>query len=102
MRDGEMNFINISNNYQYAAQGGMFYELKPALKANFILEQIESKYSINFTGGFWNTDAWQDMYVWSATERKDLVTISRWIMYSLQEALNLEEVLRFGMNRQAF
>ena len=64
MRDGN-DFIGISNNYQYAAQGGMFYELKPALKANFILEQIESKYSINFTGGFWNTDAWQDLYVWS-------------------------------------
>ena len=64
MRDGN-DFINISNRYQYAAQGGMFYELKPALKANFILEQIESKYSINFTGGFWNTDAWQDLYVWS-------------------------------------
>ena len=64
MRDGN-DFIGIQTHYQYAAQGGMFYELKPALKANFILEQIESKYSINFTGGFWNTDAWQDMYVWS-------------------------------------
>lgn len=64
MRDGA-NFINISNSYQYAAQGGMFYELKPALKADFILEQIESKYSVSFTGGFWNSDAWQDMYMWS-------------------------------------
>ncbi len=68
MRDGA-DFTGIKTKYQYAAQGGMFYELKPALKADFILEQIESKYSVSFTGGFWNSDAWQDMYMWSNREK---------------------------------
>ena len=55
----------VAAKYQYASQGGLMYELKPALKADRILTEIENKYSISFTGGFWSKDAWQDLFVWS-------------------------------------
>ena len=55
----------VTAKYQYASQGGLMYELKPALKADRILTEIENKYSISFTGGFWSKDAWQDLFVWS-------------------------------------
>lgn len=51
--------------YAYSAQGGLKYELKPAISADTVLTAIESKYSVSFTGGFWASDAWQDLYLWS-------------------------------------
>ena len=56
---------SITNTYKYASQGGLFYELKPALRTNVIREEIQNKYSINLTGSFWTSNAWLDLYSWS-------------------------------------
>lgn len=56
---------SITNTYKYASQGGLFYELKPALRADIIRQEIQNKYSLNLTGNFWTSDAWLDLYAWS-------------------------------------
>lgn len=54
--------------YDYYQNGGLLYELKPALRADVILEAIQSKYGITFSSDFFNTNAWRDIYVWANRE----------------------------------
>jgi hypothetical protein len=45
-------------------RGIRYYELKPALKVYAILEQIQAKYGIIFTGSFLNGNPFQDLSLW--------------------------------------
>jgi hypothetical protein len=45
--------------------GVHYYELKPAVKVIKILEAIESKYGINFTGDFMSDTQFNKLYLWA-------------------------------------
>jgi hypothetical protein len=43
--------------------GVNFKELKPAIKLSVIIESIQQKYAFNFTGGFFDSQIFKDIYV---------------------------------------
>ena len=55
---------NIAFHNVNEQHGIHYYELKPALKAYAILEQIQAKYGITFTGSFLNGNPFQDLSLW--------------------------------------
>ena len=57
--DNNIAFHNVNEQH-----GIHYYELKPALKAYAILEQIQAKYGITFTGSFLNGNPFQDLSLW--------------------------------------
>jgi hypothetical protein len=58
------NDNNIAFHNANEQHGIHYYELKPALKAYAILEQIQAKYGIIFTGSFLNGNPFQDLSLW--------------------------------------
>ena len=46
-----------------------FDDLKPAIKANVILEAMEYKYGISFGGDFRNSDMYQELFMWLHREK---------------------------------
>ena len=59
------NENNIAHKTGGVGQRGIrYYELKPALKVYAILEQIQAKYGITFTGSFLNGNPFQDLSLW--------------------------------------
>ena len=64
---GADNVNNIAHKSGGGSQGNRgirYYELKPALKVYAILEQIQAKYGITFTGSFLNITPFQDLSLW--------------------------------------
>ena len=57
--DNNIAFHNVNEQH-----GIHYYELKPALKVYAILEQIQAKYGIIFTGSFLNGNPFQDLSLW--------------------------------------
>ena len=55
---------NIAQNGSAAAHGINYYELKPALKVTAILDAIEAKYGITFTGSFLSSVPFTDLSLW--------------------------------------
>lgn len=61
---GNNDDLNIAYDNPNDEHGIHYYELKPALKVYAILEQIQAKYGITFTGSFLNTTPFQDLSLW--------------------------------------
>lgn len=57
--DENIAFHNVSENH-----GIHYYELKPAMKAYAILNAIEAKYGITFTGSFLSANPFVDLSLW--------------------------------------
>jgi hypothetical protein len=57
--DNNIAFHNINESH-----GIHYYELKPALKATAILDAIEAKYGITFTGSFLSATPFVDLSLW--------------------------------------
>ena len=64
--------VNHENDIHYHTGGGgghhhgiNYYELKPAIKAVKILEAIEAKYGIDFTGSFMSDTQFNKLYLWA-------------------------------------
>jgi hypothetical protein len=60
--DNENNIAHKSGGV--GRRGIRYYELKPALKVYAILEQIQAKYGITFTGSFLVGNPFQDLSLW--------------------------------------
>jgi hypothetical protein len=62
---GADNENNIAHKTGGVGRRGIrYFELKPALKVYAILEQIQAKYGITFTGSFLNGNPFQDLSLW--------------------------------------
>ena len=62
---GADNENNIAHKTGGVGKRGIrYFELKPALKVYAILEQIQAKYGIIFTGSFLNGNPFQDLSLW--------------------------------------
>ena len=54
-----------TNNGNLATTGIDWQQLKPAIKAEFIIDAIKDQYDLNFTNSFFGTDeAFKELYVW--------------------------------------
>ena len=54
-----------TNNGNLATTGIDWQQLKPAIKAEFIIDAIKDQYDLNFTNSFFGTDeAFRELYVW--------------------------------------
>jgi len=56
--------VNIYSHSANQEHGIHYYELKPALKVTAILEAIQAKYGITFTGSFLINTPFQDLSLW--------------------------------------
>ena len=56
--------VNIAFHNNNEEHGIHYYELKPALKVTAILEAIQAKYGITFTGSFLLNTPFQDLSLW--------------------------------------
>lgn len=63
-RGGNHDDVNIHFHNENESHGIHYYELKPALKATAILDAIEAKYGITFTGSFLNATPFVDLSLW--------------------------------------
>jgi hypothetical protein len=62
--NNENNIAHKSGGGSQELRGIRYYELKPALKVYAILEQIQAKYGITFTGSFLVGNPFQDLSLW--------------------------------------
>ena len=69
--DGDTGQNHTPNNIAYHSghsgankHGLNWYELKPAIKASVLKSKIESKYGLTFSGSFWSSKNWTDLYLW--------------------------------------
>jgi len=58
------NASNIAANGAATAHGINYFELKPALKVSAILDAMEAKYGITFTGSFLSSVPFTDLSLW--------------------------------------
>jgi hypothetical protein len=68
-QSGSGSGANNENNIAYHSGGAgrrgiQYYELKPAIKATAILDAIEAKYGITFTGSFLSDTPFVDLSLW--------------------------------------
>jgi hypothetical protein len=61
---GDKNDSNLHFKGTNEKHGIHYYELKPALKATAILDAIEAKYGITFTGSFLSSNPFVDLSLW--------------------------------------
>jgi hypothetical protein len=60
----DVSVNNIAYNLGASAHGINYYELKPALKVTAVLDAIEAKYGITFTGSFLSATPFVDLSLW--------------------------------------
>ena len=63
-RSSNHDDVNIAFHNENEEHGIHYYELKPALKVTAILESIQAKYGITFTGSFLLNTPFQDLSLW--------------------------------------
>lgn len=54
------------------SRGLEYTDLKPAIRAIHIIEAIEDKYNISFTRDFFDSDAFDDLYLWLNSKKGNL------------------------------
>jgi hypothetical protein len=60
----DVGAANIAQNGSAAAHGINYYELKPALKVSAVLNAMQAKYGISFTGAFLISAPFNDLSIW--------------------------------------
>jgi hypothetical protein len=60
----DVGAANIAQNGSAAAHGINYYELKPALKVSAVLDAMQAKYGISFTGAFLISAPFNDLSIW--------------------------------------
>ena len=67
--DGNLYFDNV----QYK-RGLSYVDIKPAILCSEIIKAIENKYSIDFVGDFFTSDAFSNLYIWLHRNKGGLTT----------------------------
>jgi hypothetical protein len=67
--DGNLYFDNV----QYK-RGLSYVDIKPAILCSEIIKSIENKYSIDFVGDFFTSDAFSNLYIWLHRNKGGLTT----------------------------
>jgi hypothetical protein len=89
--------VNIAYNTPTQDNGILWSDLRPAIKLNSIINAIETKYSFNFTGNFFNREEFDRLYLWvNPNTTNNIGTVSQKVDFDGGDNTNVDFTTDIG------